>query len=212
MSLPIFIVGGGGHAKVLIEALRTSGLKVMGITDADPAKRGKIILGIPVLGNDDELKQHAPDKVLLVNGIGSAHIPKARTALFDSFKRKGFTFASVVHSSAVVASDTVLGEGVQVMAGAVIQPGSMIGANAIINTNATVDHDCRIGNHVHLSSGATLSGSVRVDAGTHIGTGATVIQGIVIGKNCLVAAGAVVVSDVMDGTTVAGVPAKEIGQ
>jgi UDP-perosamine 4-acetyltransferase len=212
MSRPVIIIGGGGHAKVLVEALRASSVAMLGITDADPAKHGTSVLGAAVLGGDDVLERHAPGTVLLVNGLGSVARPAARAALFDALKAKGYVFATVVHPSAVVASDAVLGEGAQVMAGAVIQPGCTIGENVVINTRAAVDHDCFIGPHVHVAPGVTLSGGVRIGGGSHIGTGAAVVQGVTIGKRCLVAAGAVVIADVAEGATVGGVPAKEVRQ
>lgn len=211
MSLPIIILGGGGHAKVLAEALRAGGVTVLGMTDADPAKRGTAVLGVPVLGTDAELERHGPGSVLLVNGLGSVEQTAGRAALFDAFKAQGYAFATVVHPSAVIAADVKLGEGTQVMAGAIIQPGTTVGRNSIVNTGAVVDHDCAVGDHVHIAPGATLSGTVCIGNRAHVGTGATVIQGIAVGSGCLVAAGAVVVEDVPDGASVRGVPARTRG-
>jgi sugar O-acyltransferase (sialic acid O-acetyltransferase NeuD family) len=209
MNLPIFIVGGGGHAKVLIDMLRLRSMKILGITDTDSIRIGNDVLGISVLGNDEVLSGYAPESLLLVNGVGSIHLPKTRMTVFEKFKERGFTFATVIHPAAVVAADVVLGEGVQIMAGAVIQPGSRIGMNTIVNTKASVDHDCLIGNHVHLSPGTTLSGGVHIGDVVHLGTGATVIQGVTIGRNSLIGAGSVVVTDVPDNAEFAGVPAKK---
>jgi sugar O-acyltransferase (sialic acid O-acetyltransferase NeuD family) len=210
MSLPVLIIGGGGHAKVLIDTLRLCSKTVLGIAEADPTRIGTDIFGIRVIGNDDMISGYAPESLHLVNGIGSIHLPEQRRTLFDKFKKRGFSFETVIHPSAVVASGVVLGEGVQIMAGAVIQPGSRIGKNTIVNTKASVDHDCTIGDHVHVSPGVTLSGDVRVGNGVHIGTGSTVIQGITIGRNSLVGAGSVVLTDLPDDVEVAGVPAKKI--
>ncbi len=209
MNLPLIIIGAGGHAKVLIGSLRSANAPVLGLTDADPVKRGTTVMGISVLGDDSLISEHRPGTVLLVNGIGSIDRPIKRAGVFEQFKRKGYTFATVVHPSAVVATDIVLPEGVQMMAGAVIQPSTSFGSNVIVNTRASVDHDCLIGDHVHIAPGATISGGVRIGAGTFIGAGATVVQGITIGCGCLVAAGAVVVTDIRDGASVRGVPAEE---
>lgn len=210
MSLPIVILGAGGHAKVLAEALRAAGATVLGLTDADPAKCGTAVLGFSVLGSDAALERYDPANIQLVNGIGSVGRTTKRTTLFEAFKARGFTFATVVHPAAVVAADVVLGEGVQVMAGTIVQPGTTVGGNSILNTGAVIDHDCAIGDHVHIAPGVMLSGGVSIGRSSHIGTGATVVQGICIGGNCLVAAGAVVVRNVPDGVAVSGVPAKEI--
>lgn len=209
MSLPVIILGAGGHSKVLIETLLASSAVIKGIVDSNPTLAGSRILGVPVLGGDDVVDKFTPSQIRLVNGVGSIGLPILRQRLYERFKLLGYDFATVIHPSAVVASDVIFGEGAEVMAGTVIQPGSHIGCNAIINTRASVDHDCIIGDHVHISPGVTLSGGVDVGAGSHIGTGATLIQGISIGCGCLVAAGAVVVKDISGGVMVRGVPARE---
>jgi len=212
MKLPLILIGAGGHARVLLDALLGAGRTVHGLTDAEPAKAGQVVQGVPVLGDDAEVSAFAPEAVRLVNGIGSVRVSVQRRRIFEDFRKHGYHFERVVHASAIVASDVILAEGAQIMAGVVLQTGSRIGENAIINTRAAVDHDCEIGSHVHVSSGAILCGNVSVGESSHIGAGATVIQGVQVGRNCLVAAGAVVIRDVPDGVTVAGVPAKEISK
>lgn len=209
MSLPVIILGAGGHAKVLIDALLASSVVIVGIVDPDPALMGTTILGVSVLGGDDVVDEYPPSEIQLVNGLGSVGLPVKRQQIFERFKSMSYYFATIVHPSAVVASNVVLGEGAQVMAGAVIQPDSRIGINSVINTRASVDHDCIIGDHVHIAPGVTLSGGAAVGAGSHIGTGATLIQGISIGRGCQVAAGAVVIRNIIEGTKVRGVPARE---
>lgn len=211
MNLPVIILGGGGHAEVIINALQCCGADMLGVVDQDPGRAGQYILGLPVIGGDATVSRYGPDTVYLVNGLGTIGDTSNRRRLYESFKAKGYTFASVIHPSAIVASNVFLGEGVQVMAGAVIQPGCEIGDNVIINTRASVDHDCKIGDHTHVAPGVTLSGMITIGKGTHIGTGATVIQGVSIGVNAVIGAGAVVLHDVPDGAHVYGVPAKEVG-
>lgn len=210
MNLPVFVLGAGGHAKVLVEALLAASAVIAGIADSDRNLSGTRLLGVPVLGGDDIVEQFPPSEILLVNGLGSVGLPLQRQQLFQRFADMGYTFATVIHPSAVVASDVVLGSGTQIMAGAVIQPGSRTGCNVIINTRASVDHDCIIGDHSHIAPGVTLSGSVTVGASSHIGTGTTVIQQISIGERSLVGAGALLLDHVPPNVTVAGVPAKLI--
>lgn len=208
MSLPIIILGAGGHAKVLIDALLATYAVIAGIVDPDLTLTGSKILGVPVLGGDEVIGEFPPSEVHLVNGLGSIGIPVKRQQLFEKLKGLGYGFATVVHPSAVIASDVVLGEGTQVMAGAIIQAGCRVGINCIINTRASVDHDCIIGDHVHIAPGVTISGGVTVGTCSHIATAATVIQGVSIGEKSLVGAGALVLKDVPPFITVVGVPAK----
>lgn len=210
MSRPIIILGAGGHASVVADVLRLAGETLLGLTDCDPALRGEMRFGLKVLGTDDELNGFGPEVVQLANGIGSIRQPHLRTEVFERWKAKGYDFVSVIHPRAVVAADSKLAEGVQIMAGAVVQPGAVIASNSIINTGAIIDHDCRIAEHCHVAPGAVLSGNVRLGARSHLGTGAVVIQGIEIGQNCLVGAGSVVLQNLSDGAKVAGVPARPI--
>lgn len=209
MSLPVLIIGAGGHARVLIEALAKSGATMLGCVAKEAPALGS--LSIPFLGDDEALCRHAPSSVVLVNGIGSIARPDLRRDIFLRFKQKGYRFGAVAHPAAILPSEFVLGEGAQVMAGAILQPGCRIGDNVIVNTGSVVDHDCRIGAHVHIAPGAVLSGDVTVGEGAHVGTGARVIQGVKIGAGAVVGAGAAVVRDVPPGAKVAGVPARLLG-
>jgi sugar O-acyltransferase (sialic acid O-acetyltransferase NeuD family) len=204
----LVIVGAGGHARVLMEALCASAAEVIGFITREPEQATGVMARLVRLGSDEDLLSGGARDVLLVNGVGSTGRPEMRRAVFERFRAAGFAFSTVLHPAATVASDVELGEGAQIMAGAVLQPGSRIGANAIVNTGAVIDHDAMIGAHVHVAPRACLAGNVRVGEGTHIGAGAVVVQNRRIGANVLVAAGAVVVADVPTATIVRGVPAR----
>lgn len=208
MNLPVIVLGAGGHAKVLINALQLCSVEILGITDPDPSLAGQSVLGVPVIGTDDEVKSYSSEGVRLVNGLGSVGLPWARRMLFEKWRKSGFFFSPVIHPSAVVAADALVGEGSQIMAGAVLQPGVCLGANVIINTRASLDHDCRIGSHTHIAPGVTLSGGVHVGIGTHVGTGTSVVQGVSIGDITLLGAGSVVLIDIPAGVKAYGCPAK----
>jgi sugar O-acyltransferase (sialic acid O-acetyltransferase NeuD family) len=208
VTRPVVIVGCGGHAIVLIEALRRSGADIVAAIDHDSAKHGQDICGVRVAGGDEALLGHHAGSIYLVNAVGSVGVPRARKAVFERLKQAGYEFATVVHPGAIVASDALLGEGVQIMAGAVVQPRCAIGANTIVNTRAAIDHDGRIGAHVHVAPGATVCGDVAIGDECHIGAGATLIQGIRLTAGCTVGAGAVVLRDIDEPGTFCGVPAK----
>ena len=193
---PVIVLGVGGHAKVLIASLRRLGVEVLGCVVAETAAMNQPVLGVAVLGDESILDGLDPTTAKLVNGVGSLAPHSARKRLFERWSARGWRFANVIDPYAVIGPETILGEGVQVMAGAVVQPGVRLGANCILNTRAAVDHDCVIGAHVHLAPGVTMSGGVTIGDDAHLGPGATV------------AAGATVVADVAPGARVFGVPAK----
>ena len=204
---PLILVGSGGHARVLLSTLLLLGRRVLGFVDPD--KTHAELLGVPYLGDDDAVSPD-PTQVLLVNGVGSVASIANRLRVYESFRRRGYHFASVIHPGAIIAPEAVLADGVQIMAGAILQTGCVVEENCIINTGARVDHDCVIYAHAHIAPGAVLSGNVHVGSRSHVGAGATVIQGVHIGSDSIVGAGAVVLSDVPESCTVVGIPARPI--
>lgn len=210
MKTSVFILGGGGHAKPLLDCLlNDKQITVLGILDKNPHLQGQSIFGIPIVGDEDEiLKHYDSSQIKLVNAIGSTHLTEMRKNLFQKFKAANFHFLSVIHATAYIARDVILEEGSQLLAGSIVQPSARIGKNTIINTRASVDHDCIIGDHVHLAPGVVCCGNVKIGEGTHIGSGAVIRQGIIIANDCIIAAGAVVVDNIISKSKVAGIPAK----
>lgn len=192
---PVVIVGAGGHAKVLIVSLKSSGRAILGLLTPDE-QPGTSIMGVSVLGDDSCVHQYDPVQVELVNGIGSYPGQKLRWRIGKFFREKGYEFSTVIHESAVVSEGVILESGVQIMAGCILQPGTRIGVDAIINTGTIIDHDCLIGKSCHIAPGCTLSGGVKLGDSVHLGTGSCVIQQVSIGKKSTVAAGSTIYSDI----------------
>lgn len=207
--MKVVVIGGGGHAGVVIDILRLQGADLVGIIDPDPGARAATLMNLPVLGDDRALSRLRESNTWIAIGIGGTGPGDSRRRSFAHARAAGLSVCSVIHPSAVIATNVTLGDGVHIMAGAIIQTGCRVGHNTIVNTGAIIDHDCEIGDHVHIAPGAVLSGGVIVEDGAHIGTGACLIQLVRIGSGAMVAAGAVVVGSVPPGAVVMGVPARE---
>lgn len=208
MDKHYIIIGSGGHARVLLDTMRCLGLPATACSDTNAERVGQTLNGVPIIAETDLAKQYPPETTLLINSIGGVKDMAPRRRVYEAFKKSGYRFLTLIHPTAFVAGDAIIGEGAQIMAGAIVITGSQVGENTIINTRASVDHDCVLGAHCHIAPGSTLSGSVRVGDGTLIGTGASVIQGITLGEHCVVGAGAAVVRDIPAGRTATGVPAR----
>lgn len=206
MSRPLIILGGGGHARVLADILLGQGRPVLGF--AAPAPQADLLPGIRYLGDDAVVLDHAPDNVLLVNGVGSVSNTERRRTLYQQFVARGYEFAAVAHPSAQLAAHQVeIGAGCQRLATSVVGPGTRLGDNVLINTRAVVEHDCQVADHCHVATGAIICGGCTLGPGVHVGAGAVIIQGITIGSGAIIAAGAVVTKNVGPLTLVGGVPA-----
>jgi sugar O-acyltransferase (sialic acid O-acetyltransferase NeuD family) len=210
MSEALYILGGGGHGRVLLDTLRSGNLHIDGILDPS-LEIGTQLWSVPILGGDEYLDTLSPQEVFLVNGIGANPQTTSRYRLFTNMKARGFKFRAITHPTAIIGAETKIGEGCQVMAGSIIQCGVILGENVVINTRASVDHDCNIEPHVFISPSVTLCGDVIVEASSFVGAGAVILPGIRIGASAIVGAGAVVTKPVPAGWVVAGNPAVKIG-
>lgn len=192
----MYLYGASGHAKVIIDILKSNGIQVEGLIDDNPEINE--LLGYKVYHNND--KNLSP----MIISIGANSI---RKSIADKINGE---YGAAIDKTAIISHTATISEGSVIMQGSIIQADARIGKHCIVNTGASVDHDCIIEDYVHISPHATLCGNVTVEEGTWIGAGAIVKQGVKIGKWVIVGAGSVVINDIPDNVTVVGVPAKII--
>ena len=196
----MYLFGASGHAKVILDILKTTGVVAKGFYDDDPLK--KDLCSIPVVGNADNFNaEHIPCIVSIGNNKIRESIVK-RIAIED--------YATAIHANTTISDSVKIGKGTVVMAGVTINADTILGSHVIVNTAASVDHDCILEDYCHIAPNSTLCGGITIGEGTLVGAGAVIIPSIKIGKWAVVGAGAVVVKDVPDFTTVVGNPARSI--
>ena len=197
------IIGGGGHAACLIDALDGSGYDILGCTDQALPVGRHVCGGISVIGTEECLERLLAEGTLYAFiGIGGAQSSEVRRAMFERALAMGFVLPPVIHPSAIVSKATRIGHGCHILAGASIGPRCTIGNNVIVNQGSIVCHDSIVQDNAHLTPGAILAGGVSVGAGTVVGMGATVLLGVQIGADCLIHNGAHISANVGDNTIV----------
>lgn len=196
----VHLLGGGGHAKVVIRALQDLGYTVARVFDDRSDLWGTSLLGVPVVG---PLEQITGCPVLpTVISIGD-NVARRKVA-----ERFDLPWMTVVDRRAQVDCTVHLGTGTVVLHGAVIQVDTRVGDHVIVNTAASVDHDCLIGDCAHIAPGVRLAGNVVIGAGALLGTGAIVNPGITVGTWTTVGSGGVVVRNLPPKIVAKGVPAR----
>lgn len=199
-----YVVGAGGHAKVVIDTLKTLGVYIAGVIDDSPTKLGTHVEGVQVVGNTLWLRERAQHEVLqAVLAIGDNRARQKVAASLPSVD-----FAAFIHPRAYVSSTASIAAGTMVMAGAIVQPCAILGRHVIVNTAASVDHDCVLEDYVHVAPGSRLAGAVTLEQGVFVGIGSCVIPTKKIGAWATVGAGATVIDDVPPHVTVVGTPAR----
>lgn len=210
MKKTIVIIGGGGHAKVLISVLKKlKDFRIVGYTDI--MDRGEI-LGVAYLGNDFSLRKPSGNgcAAYAAIGIGKTEKPDGRKRIISNLKKIGFRLPSIVSSDAIVNECVEIGAATVVFDGVVVNSGSLIGNAVILNTNSTVEHDCTIGDFTHIAPGVTLSGGVEIGENSFVGAGSTIIHGIKVAKNCIIGAGSTIIKDIRDSGRYVGNPVRKI--
>lgn len=200
---PLLIVGAGGHAMVVIDAIRLMTPDAnIAVFDDDERKHGLVLAGCVVTAPLSAFASSPCDYHVAVGNNA------ARERIDATLSRLGFSRRAVVHPRACVSASAVLGDAVFVAAQAVVAPTARLGTAVIVNHGAVVDHECIVGAFSHIAPNATLAGNVRIGQRVLIGAGANILPGITIGDDCMVGAGAVVINDLAPGTTHVGVPAR----
>ena len=170
-SLAIIIIGAGGHARVVADALLAAGRTVLGFTDRNQSLHGNRVMGLPVLGDDTALAHHDPRVVELALGLGTVGLARdtlRRRQVQQSLENQGWRIASVRHPSAVVSNFAQVQLGTQLLASCVVQAGAHVGEGCIVNTSAVIEHDTALGAFSHLAPRALLCGNVLIGACSHI--------------------------------------------
>jgi sugar O-acyltransferase (sialic acid O-acetyltransferase NeuD family) len=205
----LVVIGAGGHASVVIDAIEKGGrYRVAGLIDDGIDEPGGEVFDYPLLGGEEALSQPGLPRRAVV-AIGA---PQARQRWLLRLEALGFDLPTIVHPFAQVGRGVQLGAGTVLLAGAIVNPSTRVGRGVIINTAASVDHDCEIGDFVHIAPGARIAGGVCIGSRAHVGIGACVIQCVTIGADAVIGAGAAVVSSVSADVTAVGVPARPIRQ
>src|SRR5690349_4416499 len=121
-GIPIVGYGAGGHARSLLEALRSGGrFVVVGLADDDPGRDGETVLGVPVAAGDGALEAFREQGVEhAFVGIGGVTSAAGRRQALGRLAAAGFALPPVVHATAAVSPWADLGAGAQVLALAVV--------------------------------------------------------------------------------------------
>jgi sugar O-acyltransferase (sialic acid O-acetyltransferase NeuD family) len=207
----IFLIGGGGHAKVIISILKKfKDFRIKGYLD--PQDNGEL-LGVPYLGIDSQisdlvLESNIRNAVLAVGQIG---LGKARYDIWCRLRaQQQLSFPKIISPDAIVNEGVVIDHAVMVMDGAIINTGAKVGLGVIANTHCTIEHDVQLSDWVHVAPGATILGGVTVGRFSMIGAGSTVVEGTNIAAEIIVGAGATVIHDLVEPGVYVGTPARRL--
>jgi len=227
MNMNVAIIGAGGHAKVVYDAILSAEQhEVIGFVDDNVDLIGTTLYSLPIVGNIADLDSVEGYIVAIGNNtvrqekvVFYSQSPLTTTPLPPFIKgdvvrglSHGYVPITVIHPRAVIAETALIGEGTVVFANVVVNPEARIGKHVILYTACTIDHECDIADYAYISPGCNVGGQVKIEACAFLGIGAVVLPRITVGAWSIIGAGAVVTKDIPAHVTAVGVPAKVIKQ
>ena len=197
MKKKIILIGSGGHARVVIDAIEQSNYDLKGIIDVNYNKKKEFILGYKVIGNFEKLKKFNSKKYFIFVSIGDNQI---RKRYFNKVKKQGFKIPNIIHPTSTISKYAFLGKGVFINTKVIINASARIKDNAIINTASIIEHETVVGKNCHICPGVKLAGRVLIGDDTMIGLGTNIIPNIEVGKNVKVGAGLTIKKNIKKNT------------
>lgn len=203
----LLILGSGGHAKSLIDAIEHQGkyriAGLVSLNQSDSYRKYRVI------GCDDDLESLFNQGIRYAAiGIGFLGAGDLRERLVQRLKNIGFFLPLIIDPSAVIADDVEIGEGAFIGKGAILNSGACIGDFSIINSGAIVEHDTFVSNYCHVAPGAVLCGEAKLGVCSFVGAGSVVLPQLSIGDHSIVGAGSVVLKNISSHEVWVGNPAK----
>ena len=212
----LVVVGAGGFARETAAAVAAVNVvaptwRLHGFLDDDPALRGVVRAGLPVLGGTALLAGPGPlaDAAVVVC-VGNPGNFAAREQIVARLALPGRRYATVVHPTAELGAGSRVGPGSVLLAGTVLTADVTVGAHVAVMPQVVLTHDDVIGDFVTLASGVRAGGAVRVETGAYVGAGALLRERVRIGAGALVGIGATVLRDVPPGEVWVGSPARRL--
>lgn len=198
--------GAGGHSKDLLylsQYDKYNKWNVIGYLDDNNNLTNESIIGtvsdLPNLLNKYK-------SLFYSIGINSSSIRRTIDKNYGSIERA----ANLVHETAVIGSQCSYKNGLTMGPYSVLTTMVNLGAHVHVNTAASINQASSIGDYCTISPGARVCGDVFVGEGTSIGAGAIIINFKTVGSDCILGAGTVVIDNISNGSTVVGVPGREI--
>ncbi len=205
----LIIIGAGGMGRTLYDMARESlgygvEYEIKGFIDDNTAALEGFENYPPMLGTISDYQPKADEVFVCSIGGGS------RRKCMEEIIAKGGSFLTMIHKTARLGTNVIVGEGTVVGAFTTIGADAKVGKYNLIQSYTVIGHDSRIGDWNRIDTHVTLVGGTIVEDEADIHTSAMISHKVVVESNSRVAACSFVIRRVKSGTTVMGNPAKKL--
>lgn len=155
--------------------------------------------GKPVIPFEELERHYPPESAHLFVAVGISQVNSIRAEKFRLVRERGYTLASMCHSTSMVPRDLEVRPNTLIMERCILQPKVRIGTNTILWGATRIAFNCRIGDHCWITS-AILGESVEMGDNCFVGINATVAPFLKIGPRSVIGTGAVALQNLPAGS------------
>lgn len=204
----LIIYGAGGFGRevhVLVKQINkvSPAYKVTGFIDDAPGLQGKLVNGIPVLGDFDYLMTRETP-VLVAVALLSVHKEKVVEKLQLNPYLK---FPNLIHPATYWDETNQIGKGNILCHGTTMTCNLSIGNFNAFNGNVSIGHDVIMGDFNLLGPNSFIAGEVKIGNANTFAMNSSVIQQRRIGNGNILNMNSVLIRNINDGGIYYGVPA-----
>ena len=206
---PIVLIGGGGHCLSCIDVLKLANVfEIAGILDTSD-KIGASIMGIEVIGSDDDIPRLVSKYRNFLITIGQIKHSEKRVRIYETVTKYGGNLPVIISPRAYISSSAIIDAGTIIMHNSLVNANAVIGKGCIINTGALVEHEVFIGDFCHISTHAIVNGQVHIGNYSFIGSNSVIGNNVTLPEKIIVAAGACIIKTPDKTGTYIGNPARK---
>ncbi len=123
-----------------------------------------------------------------------------RARLVGEADQLGYSIASLIHPSAIIAPSAVIGRHALICESVIIQSCAEIGANVAIHAGSLIGASVEIADNVHIGTRATIERHSRIAQNCTIGSGSTIAEGRSVAAQCTLQPRSIITANVEVGT------------
>jgi len=200
----IFLFPCNGNAIEAIDCLGDH-YYIEGFIDDSQEKQNQVVLGHKVYSRDI-LSVITDAQVLAVPGSPSTFLN--RIDIIDSLRIPQEKYLRVIHQSASMSRNAIVGFNTLIMAGVVVTGNAKIGNHVCILPNTVIHHDVVIGDYTLIGSNVTIAGFVNIGENSYIGSSVSIKNSVTIGDKTIIGMASNVVKSIPSRSVAYGNPAK----
>lgn len=207
----LVIIGAGGMGREVYHLAKdcdkyATHYQIKGFLDDNPhALDGFVYNYPPILGTINEYQNQEDD--VFACSVGDV---STKVRIVELIESKGGEFISLVHPNVQINLTAVLGKGVLAFHDVHVGSEAIIGNHVMLQSYSAIGHDAVIGDFTRIDPKASVIGGVKVGNRVTLHTMSVLNHKVTVGDDAVVGAMSFVIRKVKSGTTVFGIPAKEI--